>query len=196
MRQLLFTALTIAILTVDPGSAVNADTSDNGFAAYLQRDYQKALPLLRSQAAQGNATALYYLSVMARDGKGVPKDFEESRRLLALAATMGNVEAAFYLGVYDYPVTSARTYLESREPPQRAEISYALQYLNGWGVSRDYVRAYEWIALADTTDAGFTPLASPAVIQPLIAARLTARQRSAAQALAAECKQSGFQRCD
>jgi TPR repeat protein len=78
---------------------VAAGPLEDAQAANSREDYTTALPLFRSLADQGNATAQYELGLMYRLGQGVPQDFAEGAKWYRRAADQGLSLAQFGLGM-------------------------------------------------------------------------------------------------
>lgn len=80
-----------------------ADESGRDFIdaldAFSAGRYGEAVPILRAQAAKGNAAASYYLGVCVRDGLGVDEcDLQQAAWLFSEAAEAGNMLAQNALG--------------------------------------------------------------------------------------------------
>ncbi len=87
-------ALGLAACAATPPPAPEpARTMEEARRAYLARDYERALPLLREQAALGNPHAQYTLGYMYYYGQGVPEDVEEALRWIRMAAAQGDAHA-------------------------------------------------------------------------------------------------------
>lgn len=95
-------------------SSVRADGLDEARAAYEQRDYTRAVTLLRPLADGGNAAAQHALATCYHRGRGVEQDEAEAARLYAMAARQGYALAQNNLG---------------------------MMYQRGTGVPRDYALA-------------------------------------------------------
>ena len=68
---------------------VMADLLEDGIAAARRGEYATAVPIFRSLAEQGNASAQSTLGDMYLLGQGVPKDYAEAFRWLRLAVNQG-----------------------------------------------------------------------------------------------------------
>lgn len=74
---------------------------DEGVAAYVAKDYERALALLQPEADQGSATALLFVGMMYEYGQGVPKDLPKATRLYREAAAGGDPDAMRILAMLD-----------------------------------------------------------------------------------------------
>ena len=92
-----------------------------GVIYYQEKEYKKAIRLLRLAAEQGNSEAQYNLGNGYLRGKGVPQDDKEAVRLYRLSAEQGHASAQYNLG---------------------------LMYHQGKGVPQDYVSAHMWFNLS------------------------------------------------
>ncbi len=70
MRRILFAVL----LVVADATGAAAGPREDAESAYQRDDYALAAQLIRSLAAQGNATAQFNLGVLYANGQGVPQD--------------------------------------------------------------------------------------------------------------------------
>ena len=92
-----------------------------GKQAYEQRDYEKALYLLKPAALAGNPNAQYYLAILYDFGRGAPANHEQANQWYLKAAEHGQSDAQYNL---------------------------ALSYYRGEGVERNYNMAVYWLAKA------------------------------------------------
>ena len=106
--------------TLGVGTAT-ADSDHDGLVAYSKGDYAHAIRILRPLAAQGDASAQYFLGLMHERGEGVAQDLQETLKWFRLAAVQGN---------------------------DRAQFSLGRMCLNGKGVPKDYQEAVKWFRLA------------------------------------------------
>lgn len=98
-----------------------------GHQAFEEKDYEKALPLLRQAAEAGNADAMVDLGRMYNRGSGVEEDDTQAVSWFRKAAEKGHAGGQYWMGV---------------------------MYRDGGGVTRDYTQAYEWfLKAADQGDA-------------------------------------------
>jgi len=90
-------------------------------AAVRVRQYERAVSLLQSLAATGDAGAEYELGGCYRSGQGVPKDYKQAVYWLDRAAKQGHT---------------------------KAQYSLAVMFENGWGVDEDQAIARKWLQAA------------------------------------------------
>ena len=109
-----------------------ADDFINGWRAYSEGNYTKALSKWLPLAKQGDADAQFNLAMMYYHGEGVERDWKEAARLFRLAAEQGDALAQYNLGV---------------------------MYHNGEGVFQDLEKSYMWIILAAVNGDGKAPKA-------------------------------------
>ncbi len=67
---------------------------DTGVAAYLGRDYAKALAAWQPAAARGNADAQFFIAGLYLDGNGLDRDLIQSHIWFARSAAQGHARAA------------------------------------------------------------------------------------------------------
>ncbi len=89
--------------------------------AFVQKDYNAALRLLRPLGEQGVLEAQRYLGRMYEVGEGVPQDYAEAVKWYRLAAEQG--------GAHDQAVLGT-------------------MYADGRGVPQNLIQAYKWYSLA------------------------------------------------
>jgi len=135
-----------------------ADSLENAIAAYDRGDYATALPIFRSYATDGDASAQFYLGRMYAAGFGVPQDDGEAVRRLRKAADQGLAEAQFWLarmyatghlGVTQSYGEAVRWFRRAADQGF-AEAQYHLGFLYtfGRGVTQSYAEAVRWFRKA------------------------------------------------
>jgi TPR repeat protein len=72
---------------------------DAGVAAYLGRDYEKALSFWQPAATRGNPDAQFFVAGLHLDGNGVPRDLISAHVWFARSADQGHARAAEQLGL-------------------------------------------------------------------------------------------------
>lgn len=134
-----------------------ADSDQDGLAAYSKGDYAQASRILRPLAAQGDASAQYFLGLMHERGEGVTKNLQEALKWYRLAAAQGNDKAQFILGRMclngkgvpkDYQEALKWYRLAAAQGNDGAQYSLGWMYENGKGITRDYREAVKWFRLA------------------------------------------------
>ena len=129
---------------------------EEGYAASDRGDYAAAYKLLRPLAEQGDASAQKWLGAyFASEKAGARRDFREAIKWYRKAAEQKNRDAAFLL---------------------------AVMYLNGLGVSEDYVLAHMWFNIAASSGAEYNDGARAA--RDGLAQRMTREQIAEAQRMA------------
>lgn len=111
----------------------------------------------RRAAAQGNATAQFYLGVCYYNGLGVTQDYTQAVRWFRRAAAQGHAQAQNNLGVcYEHGHGAPQDYagaikwyrLAVEGGIAIAQKNLGLCYYYGHGVNRDYTEAISWFRLA------------------------------------------------
>jgi TPR repeat protein len=122
---------------------------------YFKKDAdEQGLPWLRKAADRGHPSAHRLLSIMYREGRGVPRNEAESIRLLRRAAELGDPAAQNEYGVALRD--GSRVGSDARQSFQwfekaawsgyiGAQFNLALAYLHGTGVEQDRVRGVAWL---------------------------------------------------
>ncbi len=134
---------------------------EEGFLAYVLRDYATALREWRPLAKQGNSRAQFFLGHMYRYGEGVPQDYAEAVKWYRKAAEQGYATAQHNLG---------------------------LMYSKGEGVPQDYVQAHMWLNLASSTFPPGEDRDQSVKNRDIVSERMTPAQIFEAQKLAREWK--------
>ena len=126
-------------------------------AAYKKRNYKVAIKEFQQLAAQGNASAQFWLGDAYEYGKGVPQDYAQAMEWYRKAAEQGDTRAQFWLGVaYEYgkgvPLDYAQAMEWYRKAAEQGESSaqtnLGIMYYLGQGAPQDLVLAYKWLNLA------------------------------------------------
>jgi TPR repeat protein len=93
MRKILILLSSLAVL----GFSGHA-WADQGYDAYMQKDYAKALKYWRPQAERGDAYSQFSIGVLYSNGEGVPQDNAKAIYWYRKAAENGEIEAQLVLG--------------------------------------------------------------------------------------------------
>ncbi|GAV19392.1 localization factor PodJL [Mariprofundus micogutta] len=86
---------------VPPTTHVNdpaKDIADQAMALAFAKEFDKAAPLFREAAEQGNRPAQYYLGLLYGRGDGVEQSYDEAFKWLYKAGMGGHPKAAYHLG--------------------------------------------------------------------------------------------------
>jgi TPR repeat protein len=169
-------------------------------AAYSRRDYATALGLLRPLAEQGDAGAQNDLGWMYSHGDGVKQDFKEAIRLYQSAAKQGNASAQYNLGVIYYEGSGTPQDFKEAFKLYRAaatggdvhaQYNLGFMYANAKGTAKDLVRGGMWWDVAS----GNGSVEAWASLETI--ARLMSKEQIAqAQAMARNCRDSGYKECN
>ena len=112
MLRIFHIAIILACLAL-PSPGHGADIQ-SGQEAYLAGDYQTALEVFRTLAAQGDVEAQHMLGSMYESGKGVFKSNEEGSKWHRSAAEKGHEKSQYSLGqMYKYGVGVNEDFQES-----------------------------------------------------------------------------------
>lgn len=163
-----------------------------GVDAWARGDFAGAVREWQGAAARGDADAQFNLGQAYKWGKGVPQDLKKAEFYFGKAAAQGHIEASDNYGLllFDRGERSqALPYVKAaagRGDP-RAQYLLAIMNFNGDMVSRDWVRAYALMSLAQ--QAGL-PQAKAGLAQMDTHIPLTQRQEAIglAQQLSAEAE--------
>ncbi len=83
----------------DENRSVMLDKYLQGQKAFNNKDFAKALTLIKPAAEAGNPNAQYLLATMYDFGRGVPTNHEEANAWYLKAAQQGNDDAQYNLGI-------------------------------------------------------------------------------------------------
>ena len=170
----------------------------------VERNPAEALRWYRLAAEQDIVNAQYALGFSYATGRGVAQDPAEAARWYRLAADQGNAEAQYNLGgMYaqgvGVPVDEAEAVRLFRSAAvqglSEAQYDLGVMYAAGRGVRQSDERAYVWLDLAAGAASGEKGVRA-ARARADVVSRLTAEQKSAAQAAASACFSSAdLQNC-
>lgn len=138
-----------------------------GVDAWSRGDYDAAIREWKAPADKGDSDAQFNLGQAYKLGRGVPQDLRKAEELFAKAAEQGHMPASDNYGLLLFQRgehARALPYIASaadRGDP-RAQYLLGLAYFNGENVTKDWVRAYALVSLAQR--AGL-PQAVPALAQ-------------------------------
>ncbi|MBU6268518.1 MAG: sel1 repeat family protein [Sphingomonadales bacterium] len=156
-------ALSVAMLA---GSSAWADVKA-GVDAWSRGDYAAAVHEWQGYADKGDADAQFNLAQAYKLGRGVPQDLAKAEALYGKAAAQGHVQAGdnyglllFQRGEHGQAMPYIKAGAEHGDP--RAQYLYGIALFNGDGVTKDWVRAYALVSLAQQQG---LPQATPALGQ-------------------------------
>jgi len=166
----------------------------SGVDAWSQGDYATAVAEWEGPAQAGDADALFNLAQAYRLGRGVEADMERASALYEQAAARGHVKAAdnyglllFQQGQQDKAMPLISAAADRGDP--RAQYVLGLAHFNADFASKDWVRAYALLTLANS--AGL-PQAATALQQ--MDSYVPLSQRQQAQNLARSMEEQAAQR--
>lgn len=173
--------------------------NDQAIAAYKAEDYGTAVEIWARLAERGNPRAQNDIGVMYSLGTGVEQDKELAMVWFRKAAAQGyalaqaNIADSYYNGdgVPQNYGEAARWYrLAALSGDNESQFYMGEMSAKGLGMQRDPVRAFVWYRLA--SDNGYED-AAPALA--VLSAGLNDDQLNRANALLAECENSGLEAC-
>lgn len=174
-RSLFFAMFNLAAaIALSVPAAVHADAQSDlnanvqaGVSAWALSDYSAATRLWQGPAAAGDADAQFLMAEAYKQGRGVAQDLAKAEVLYGKAASQGHMQASdvyglllFDRGQRSQAMPYIRAAAERGEP--RAQYLLGLAHFNGDLATKDWVRAYALVSLAQ--QAGL-PRATPALAQ-------------------------------
>jgi uncharacterized protein len=134
-------------------SAPAAADTKAGVDAWTRGDFPAAVRLWEAEAAKGDADALFNLGQAHKLGKGVTQDLARSEMLFGEAAALGHLQASdnyglllFQRGERARALPYIRAAADRGDP--RAQYLVGIAHFNGDLVTKDWVRAYALVSLA------------------------------------------------
>lgn len=134
------------------GSAALADVKA-GVDAWTRGDYDAAVREWQGPAVRGDADAQFNLAQAYKLGRGVPQDLTKAEALFGQAAARGHIQAADNYGLLLFQRgerARALPFIQAaagRGDP-RAQYLLGIAHFNGDIVTKDWVRAYALVSLA------------------------------------------------
>lgn len=131
---------------------VHAETFEEGKDAYLNKDYARALEILKPLAEQGNSQAQITMGLMHDYGHGVPRDPTQSIKWYRMAAEQGVPLVQHDLGVkyfqgqgieQNYKEAAKWWEMSSNAGIADSQFNLGLMYYRGIGIDKDHVKAAE-----------------------------------------------------
>ncbi len=139
-----------AVMFLAGGAAADAE---KGMAALEKGDYKTALKELNADAKKGDADAMFMLSRLYAEGKGVKENRKQAFQWMERAANTGSVRAQGTLAMYfSEGIGVAKDDAKSLEFGRRAadggdlisQFIMGVRFNNGVGVTRDIEQAAGW----------------------------------------------------
>lgn len=150
--------LVVSLFVVLAAGQVQAQSFQDGVAAFQKGDFQTALKIWRPMADAGDPEAQRNIGVMYQQGLGVPQDFSEAAAWYRRAAEQGHARAQQNLGaLYEKGEGVPQNYAEAAKWYVRAaqggnmlaKYNLGILYEQGVpGVPINVVLAHMWFNLA------------------------------------------------
>jgi TPR repeat protein len=127
-----------------------AQTFEDGRAAYQAKDYKKALVILKPMAEEGNSEAQVILGIMYDSGQGVDKDPEQAMKWYIRAAKQGipvvqhDVGVKYFQGMgitQSYEKAAYWWGQSANAGLADSQFNLGLMYYRGLGLNTDYEKA-------------------------------------------------------
>ena len=200
MKKLITVLLTAMLFIANSAYAEN-DFNDY-FDAYMKKQYEKELILIKPQALSGDHIAQNKLGIAYENGRAVTQDYTEALKWYKLAAEQGDADAQHNIGnmyrkVYgvkqDYSEAARWYKLAAEQGHAIAQYDLSFLYLFGQGVERDLIKAHMWYNLS--ANAIPTNIIGVKFIRNALADQMTQQQIEEAQKLARECLARKYKGC-
>jgi TPR repeat protein len=198
-RLVIFSLSTAFLLCTAVSAPAMAQDYAKGLAAWEAYDFvtasQEWLPL----AQQGDAEAQNRMGYMYGYGFGVIQDDTQSMGWYRKAAKQGHIEAQMTLAliyggsdvVPENDAESTKWYRRASEQGSgEAQYMLGLYYVDGVGVSVDFVLGHMWLNISGANGSAFGNNH-----RDWLAEEMTLEQIAEAQALARRCMSSNYQDC-
>lgn len=142
--------ISIAIMVLLLPKFAFADALEEGKAAYLEKNYAKAMEILKPLAEEGNSEAQVTVGIMYDYGHGVEANPEEAFKWYKLAAEQGIPVVQHDLGVkyfqgigveQDYAEATKWWEMSSNAGLADSQFNLGLMYYRGLGHKQDFAKA-------------------------------------------------------
>ncbi len=142
--------LAVLVALMAGGAAADAE---KGMAALKKGDYKNALKELNADAKKGDADAMFMLSRLYAEGKGVKEDRKQAFQWMERSAKTGSVRAQGTLAMYfsegiGVAPDDAKSLALARQAADGGDILsqfiMGMRYNNAVGVPRDVEQAAAW----------------------------------------------------
>jgi TPR repeat protein len=124
-----------------------------GVDAWTRGDFPAAVKAWQTEAAKGDADAMFNLAQAYKLGNGVKQDLAQAEALFGRAAALGHIQASdnyglllFQRGQRTQALPFIRAAADRGDP--RAQYLLGIGHFNGDIVGKDWVRAYALVSLA------------------------------------------------
>lgn len=187
VRKGFFAAASTAMVWALASAPAQADVKA-GVDAWGRGDYPLAVREWQADVARGDSDAQFNLGQAYRLGRGVPQDLAKAEDLFGKAAAAGHIQASDNYGLLLFQRgqrAQALPFIRAAADRGDARAQYLLgvAHFNGDLVTRDWVRAYALVSLAQQSG---LPQAQPALAQ--MDQHVPLAQRQEGVALAAELR--------
>ena len=178
---------------------VAAQGFNDGVDAYENGNFTKALRDFLPLAENGHVKAQALIGIMYSLGQGVTVDEVEAFKWYQKAALNGNTTAQakigfrFFSGIgtqVDYSEAWKWSLLAASQGEVESFTTIGAMYQTGRGAIQDYKLAHMWFNLASAEGNQIG-----AQFRDALASRMTFEDISKAQALAVQCRSSGYTKC-
>jgi tetratricopeptide (TPR) repeat protein len=153
-----FVIAALALAGTAFAAPASADTKA-GVDAWTSGDHAGAVRIWQTEAAKGDADALFNLGQAYRMGQGVAKDLATAEQMYGRAAALGHLQASdnyglllFQRGERAKALPYIRAAADRGDP--RAQYFLGVSHFNGELVPKDWVRAYALVSLAQRQGVG------------------------------------------
>ena len=137
-------------LIITFSNSVYATSYEEGKQAYLNKDYELALEILKPLAEEGDSQAQITMGLMYDYGHGVKKDPAESIRWYRMAAEQGVPLVQHDIGVkyfqgqgveQNYQEAAKWWEMSANAGIADSQFNLGLMYYRGIGIAKDYIKA-------------------------------------------------------
>ena len=135
------------------GSSVFANSLEKGICYYKNNNFDKAFPIIKTEAQKGNSEAQFLVAKMYELGKGIKLDLKRAVYWYGKGAIQGNSKAQNNLanlyadgkGVKKDLHKAVELYLQSaKQGNSIAQNNLGLMYRKGEGTRQDYSKSLYW----------------------------------------------------
>lgn len=152
MVRSFFRGSLLAGVAMAAGTPALADVK-TGVDSWAQGDYAAAVREWKTPADKGDSDAQFNLGQAYKLGRGVPQDLTRAEELFAKAAAQGHIQASDNYGLLLFQRgerARAMPYISAaaERGDARGQYLLGLAYFNGENVTKDWVRAYALVSLA------------------------------------------------
>ncbi len=134
-------------------SSVFANSLEKGISYYENNNFDKAFPIIKTEALKGDSEAQFLTAKMYESGKGTKLDLKQAAYWYSKGAMQGNSKAQNNLanlyadgkGVKKNLYKAVKLYLQSaKQGNSIAQNNLGLMYRKGEGTKKDYSKSLYW----------------------------------------------------